>query len=91
MNGRNYALCQGTCGKVFRYHRWTTSDLRHCNMEARALTDQEARERIEGRPYKKRRKVVGAVASKGAKAERKRARDRFIQVWTNPYPPRKET
>jgi len=83
MVSRNYALCQGACGKVLRYERHSSYGLTHCGLEVRRLTDAEARSLVEGRPYQRQR-LAGAVASNGDLAMRKRSRDRFIQKWTNP-------
>lgn len=40
------------------------------------------------KPKRQNSSLVGKVASRGDRAERDRRRKRFMQTWTNPYPPR---
>lgn len=62
----------------------------HCGEFTTFITDAEARERIEGRPFKGRRKLTGVVASRGDTFERRMGLKRFVQIWTNPYPPKEK-
>ncbi len=58
-----YYRCIGGCGKIYRVNSLITTDC--CGFKCRFITDVEARESIEGRPFKgKRTKLLAKINSR---------------------------
>lgn len=74
-HGKRYAQC-GVCLRVLKFgdrQRTTGSHSQpfiHCGKPTRFLKDSEAREIVEGRPFKGARRLVGKVASREAYVKR---------------------
>lgn len=60
-HGKRYFLCR-LCGKVLKspYFKGESNQM-HCGELPKRITDAEARERVEGRQFKGRRKLVGKL------------------------------